>query len=182
MTKPRYPQAILISCEVPWDENEQLLEDVFRQEIRHALDSFSHVYIFGTAGEGYAVDTPRFRRIVEVFRDETRSAAHAQVGVIALSVPQFHERIRFAYDLGFREFQIFFKQSLKSFRIITRIVKCLWFKYGDNIRIFPRQLKWYFYRVLYPKLIFTFCPEVLITCQPQFNEPGSRFGHHHSIT
>src|SRR6187399_1327951 len=59
MTKPRYPQAILISCEVPWDENEQLLEDVFRQEIRHALDSFSHVYIFGTAGEGYAVDTPR---------------------------------------------------------------------------------------------------------------------------
>jgi len=106
MTKPRYPQAILISCEVPWDENEQLLEDVFRQEIRHALDSFSHVYIFGTAGEGYAVDTPRFRRIVEVFRDETRSAAHAQVGVIALSVPQFHERIRFAYDLGFREFQI----------------------------------------------------------------------------
>lgn len=30
---PRYPQAILTSCEIPWDENEQLLEEVFRQEI-----------------------------------------------------------------------------------------------------------------------------------------------------
>jgi dihydrodipicolinate synthase/N-acetylneuraminate lyase len=106
MTKPRYPRAILISCEVPWDENEQFLEDVFRLEVRHALASFSHVYIFGTAGEGYAVDTPRFQRIVEVFGEETRAAAHAQVGVIALSVAQFHERIRFAYGLGFREFQI----------------------------------------------------------------------------
>ena len=31
---------------------------------------FRHVYVFGTAGEGYAVDTPRFRRVIEVFGDE----------------------------------------------------------------------------------------------------------------
>jgi dihydrodipicolinate synthase/N-acetylneuraminate lyase len=105
---PRYPQAILISCEIPWDEHENLLEDIFRQEIRHALAAgFKHVYTFGTAGEGYAVDMPRFRRIVEVFREETRvDGVHAQIGVIALSVPQFHERLRFAHNAGFREFQI----------------------------------------------------------------------------
>lgn len=110
MTQPRFPQGILISCEIPWDENEKLLEDVFRQEIRHALGAgFRNVYIFGTAGEGYAVDLPRYQRIVEIFHEETLAgshAAHAQVGVIALSVPQFHERLRFAYAMGFREFQI----------------------------------------------------------------------------
>ncbi|MCA2965326.1 MAG: dihydrodipicolinate synthase family protein [Acidobacteriaceae bacterium] len=104
---PRYPQGILISCEIPWDENEQLLEAVFRAEIRHVLAAgFSHVYTFGTAGEGYAVDRARFERVVEVFFEETREAAHAQIGVIALSVPQVHERIGYAYAKGFREFQI----------------------------------------------------------------------------
>ena len=68
---PRYPQAILVSCEIPWDQNEQLLEGVFRQEVRHAIEDFDHVYIFGTAGEGYAVDTVRFHQIVEIFREET---------------------------------------------------------------------------------------------------------------
>ena len=104
----RYPQAILISCEVPWDEQENLIEDVFRQEVRHVLNAgFRHVYIFGTAGEGYAVDIARFRQIAAVFREETnRDGVHAQVGVIALSVAQFRERLAIAYDLGFREFQI----------------------------------------------------------------------------
>ena len=104
----RYPQAILISCEVPWDEQENLIEDVFRQEVRHVLNAgFRHVYIFGTAGEGYAVDIARFRQIAVVFREETnRDGVHAQVGVIALSVAQFRERLAIAYDLGFREFQI----------------------------------------------------------------------------
>ena len=60
----RYPQAILVSCEIPWDDDEQLLEDVFRREVRSVLQHFNHLYVFGTAGEGYAVDTARFQRIV----------------------------------------------------------------------------------------------------------------------
>lgn len=106
--KPRYPQAILISCEIPWDENENLIEDVFRQEVRNVLKAgFRHVYTFGTAGEGYAVDLPRFTRIVEVFREETRGEGiHAQIGVIALSTAQVQERLRIAHAQGFREFQI----------------------------------------------------------------------------
>ena len=61
----RYPQAVLVSCEIPWDDNEQLLEEVFRREVRAVLQHFNHLYVFGTAGEGYAVDTPRFQRIVQ---------------------------------------------------------------------------------------------------------------------
>lgn len=113
----RYPQAILISCEIPWDEHENFLEDDFRLQVRHALTAgFRHVYTFGTAGEGYAVDLPRFARIAEVFREETRvESVHAQIGVIALSVAQFRERLRIAYDIGFREFQI----SLPSWGVLN---------------------------------------------------------------
>ena len=35
--RKRYHQAILVSCEVPWDDREQLLEDVFRLEVRQTL-------------------------------------------------------------------------------------------------------------------------------------------------
>jgi dihydrodipicolinate synthase/N-acetylneuraminate lyase len=104
----RYHQAILVSCEIPWDENERLLEDVFRREVRHTIgQGFQDVYIFGTAGEGYAVDTARFERIVRVFYEETRGeGVHAQVGVIGLSTANIVERIGFAYRTGFRTFQM----------------------------------------------------------------------------
>lgn len=115
--KTRYPQAILISCEIPWDEHENFLEEPFRLQVRHALDAgFRHVYTFGTAGEGYAVDIANFTRIAEVFREETnRDGIHAQIGVIALSTMQFHERLRIAHDIGFREFQI----SLPSWGVLN---------------------------------------------------------------
>lgn len=104
---PRYPQAVLVSCEIPWDENENLLEEVLRQEIRHILRQFNHLYIFGTAGEGYAVDSARFRRIVTIFREETAGPdIHPMVGVIGLSTANVVERLAVAYDAGFRVFQI----------------------------------------------------------------------------
>ena len=92
--KTRYHQAILTSCEIPWDENENLIEDLFRREVRHVLAlGFSNVYVFGTAGEGYAVDTARFRRIVEVFREETQGeGVKAMVGAIGLSTANIVER------------------------------------------------------------------------------------------
>jgi dihydrodipicolinate synthase/N-acetylneuraminate lyase len=104
----RYPQTILASCEAPWDEREQLLEEVFRQEVRLMLaNGFKHLYIFGTAGEGYAVDTARFRRIVDLFFEETRGDdAHPMVGVIGLSTAVILERLAYAYERGFRVFQI----------------------------------------------------------------------------
>ncbi len=103
----RYPQAILVSCEVPWDENENLLEDVFRREIRHTLAHYNHLYIFGTAGEGHAVNTAQFRRIVDIFYEETRGEdVHPMVGLIALSTPTVMEKLDYAYSVGFRMFQV----------------------------------------------------------------------------
>ena len=113
----RYHQAILVSCEIPWDEQERLMEDLFRQEVRHTLaQGFNNLYVFGTAGEGYAVDTPRFQRIVEIFAEETRGEnIFPMVGVIGLSTATVCERIAFAHKAGFRVFQI----SLPSWGVLN---------------------------------------------------------------
>jgi dihydrodipicolinate synthase/N-acetylneuraminate lyase len=105
---PRYHQAILVSCEIPWDEQENLIEDVFREEIRRAIvQGFRNVYVFGTAGEGYAVDTARFGRVIEIFWEETRGeGVHPGVGVIGLSTANIVERLAMAHARGFRFFQI----------------------------------------------------------------------------
>jgi dihydrodipicolinate synthase/N-acetylneuraminate lyase len=104
----RYPQTILVSCPVPWDSDEALVENLFRQEVRAVLAAgFPDVYIFGTGGEGYAVDRERFERVASVFREETRHAGvRPMVGVIGLSTAAIVERLTIAHELGFRAFQI----------------------------------------------------------------------------
>ena len=104
----RYPQTILVSCPIPWDEREELIEDLFREEVRRTLAlGFTDVYVFGTGGEGYAVDTRRYRQVVEIFRAETRGEGiRPMVGAIGLSTPILIERLRIAHDAGFRTFQI----------------------------------------------------------------------------
>lgn len=84
------------------------MEDLFRREVQTVLaQGFKNVYIFGTAGEGYAIDTVRFRQIVRIFREETNNPdTHAMVGVIGLSTANIIERIQMAYEAGFRTFQI----------------------------------------------------------------------------
>ena len=104
----RYAQGILVACPTPWDDRFELMEDVLREEVRLVLEAgFEHCYVFGTGGEGYAVDTRRFRAVVDVFHEETHGAeVSAMVGVIGLSTAQIVERIEYAHDVGFRMFQI----------------------------------------------------------------------------
>lgn len=113
----RYPQAILVSCPVPWTSEQEVDEPLFRRLVRRCLDEgFRHVYVFGTGGEGYAVDTRRFEQVARIFGEETRSGdVHAMVGVIGLSTAAVLERIELAHSLGFRTFQI----SLPSWGPLT---------------------------------------------------------------
>jgi dihydrodipicolinate synthase/N-acetylneuraminate lyase len=129
----RYPQTVLVSCEIPWDDRQNLIEEVFREQVRMALaQDFRHIYIFGTAGEGYAVDTRRFRQIVEIFRDETRGdGVQPQVGVIGLSTANIVERIALAHVAGFRTFQI----SLPSWGALNDVELLTFFK--DVCGAFP---------------------------------------------
>lgn len=129
----RYPQAVLVSCELPWDEHEQLIEELFRQEVRFLQGcGFKHLYIFGTAGEGYALDTSRFEQVVQIFFQETRGAdIYPMVGVIGLSTATIVERIGLAHVAGFRTFQI----SLPSWGALNDTEMLTFFK--DVCGTFP---------------------------------------------
>ena len=104
----RYPQGILVACPSPWDDRDELIEELLREEVRLVLAAgFEHCYVFGTGGEGYAVDTRRFRQVVDVFHEEVDGKpVSAMVGVIGLSTVQIVERLEYAHDVGFRMFQI----------------------------------------------------------------------------
>ncbi|MBK8092626.1 MAG: dihydrodipicolinate synthase family protein [Verrucomicrobiaceae bacterium] len=117
MISPRYRRSILATCCVPWNERFEFEEDIFRRSVRLQIDSgIRDLYIFGTAGEGYAVTDTQFDAITRVFLDETkRDDVQAMVGLIGLSLPTIIERIERARDMGARRFQL----SLPSWGVLS---------------------------------------------------------------
>ena len=105
---PRYKQTILATCCVPWNADGTLAESIFRESIRGLIaQGIPDLYIFGTAGEGYAVTDSQFDRIARVFVEEMQAAnAEPMVGALSLSLPTIIERIERAGKLGVRQFQI----------------------------------------------------------------------------
>ena len=58
----------MATCVTPWDEKYEFIEGLFRQQVRQLIERLtSHLYIFGTAGEGYAVSDRQFENIATVF-------------------------------------------------------------------------------------------------------------------
>lgn len=104
----RYPSCIMATCCIPWDANGQFTEAIFRRGVRTALThGTKHLYVFGTAGEGYAVTERQFDQIVAAFADEMRQGqAEPMVGVINLSLGTICERIERSRDQGVKQFQI----------------------------------------------------------------------------
>jgi dihydrodipicolinate synthase/N-acetylneuraminate lyase len=121
----RYPACILCTCVVPWDERGEFIEHLFVDEVRQMLQLSPHLYVFGTAGEGYAVSDRQFERIVRVFQQVMRSAgAEPMVGVISLSLPTIIERIETCHRLGVRHFQI----SLPNWGALSDDEVCTFFR------------------------------------------------------
>jgi dihydrodipicolinate synthase/N-acetylneuraminate lyase len=105
---------------VPWTPEYQLDEALFRHAIRTLLAAeYTNLYIFGTAGEGHAVDDAQFECIARVFSDEMRThGADPMVGVISLSLSTVVRRIAWAREtLGVRRFQI----SLPSWSALEEV-------------------------------------------------------------
>ncbi len=104
----RFPRCILATCVVPWGEDGSFLEDLFRHQVNELLaHGTKHLYVFGTAGEGYAVSERQFDEIVAVFQDAMRAGGgEPMVGVISLSLATIIERIERARAAGVRLFQV----------------------------------------------------------------------------
>lgn len=133
MITPRYRRCILATCCVPWNERFEFEEDIFQRSVRLQIASgMRDLYIFGTAGEGYAVTEMQFDAITRVFLDETnQDGVQSMIGLISLSLPTIIERIARARDMGARRFQLslpswgalgdaevdtFFRETCKRFR------------------------------------------------------------------
>lgn len=102
---------------VPWSEAGEFLEPVFRRQVSLLRAAgLQNLYIFGTAGEGYAVTDQVFKEIATVFFDTMRGGTGlCQLGVIGLSVAQIRARIEAGLEIGFRDFQV----SLPSWGAVT---------------------------------------------------------------
>lgn len=108
MSAKRYRCGILATCCVPWNADFTFAEEVFRRQVRHLIaHGVRDLYIFGTAGEGYAVTDRQFDEITRVFLDETHDeGVQTMVGVISLSLATVIERIERARAMGARRFQL----------------------------------------------------------------------------
>lgn len=104
----RFPSGIMATACIPWDAEGEFAEAIFRRGLRGMLQrGAKHLYVFGTAGEGYAVNDRQFERIVTVFVEEMRNGdADPMVGVIDLSLATIQDRIARSRDQGVRLFQI----------------------------------------------------------------------------
>lgn len=104
----RYPRVLLGTCVVPWRPDGTCDEPLFRRVVRHAATQFGpHQYIFGTAGEGYAVTDAQFAALTRLFVEEMSAAGGVpMIGAISLSLGTIQDRIAFAHRLGVREFQL----------------------------------------------------------------------------
>ena len=111
------PHPILATAVVPWTQTDEFDEALFRREVKTIADGLTrHIYVFGTAGEGYAVSESQFDRIATSFwRCAAECEARPMLGVISLSLPTIIERIERGRSLGFREFQV----SLPSWGALT---------------------------------------------------------------
>ncbi|MBL9214049.1 MAG: hypothetical protein JNG83_01095 [Opitutaceae bacterium] len=100
--------AILATAVVPWTDRLELDEERFRREVATIARGLTrHIYLFGTAGEGYAVTDRQFDRITAAFWQASReNDVVPMIGVISLSLPTIIERIERARALGFRQFQL----------------------------------------------------------------------------
>lgn len=102
------PADILGTAVVPWTDKLEFAEEKFCDEVRTlARELTPHLYIFGTAGEGYAVTERQFDQIANAFwRTSQECGAFPMLGIISLSMPTVIERIERGYAMGFRDFQI----------------------------------------------------------------------------
>lgn len=102
----RYERTMLATACLPLDAEERVDLPMLRREVRHLRAArLEHIYLFGTAGEGYDVTDAEYSEIVSTFVDEMRGAV-PMVSVISSSPRHMLERIETAYALGVRDFQL----------------------------------------------------------------------------
>ena len=105
--KPQDITGILPPLLTPFDRNEDLVEEVLRQEVHYMLSKGVHGLVpGGSAGEGNTLSTEELRRIVGITCEEVAGRVPVVAGIIVNSTRQAIERARAVADLGVSALQI----------------------------------------------------------------------------
>jgi dihydrodipicolinate synthase/N-acetylneuraminate lyase len=107
MSEKRYPSTILGTVCIPWTAGYSLDREAFCRQVEILTGSrLDHLYLFGTAGEGYGVSDAQFDEIVTLFAEQMAGPGlHPMVGIVSLSFQTMLQRAARAYELGIRDFQ-----------------------------------------------------------------------------
>ena len=102
----RFPNVILATACLPWTDQYELDEALFIAEVQGLISrGIQYIYLFGTAGEGYAVSDKQFHQITGLFaRMMHEQNCFPIIGLISLSFMTMLERIQEAYFMGIRDF------------------------------------------------------------------------------
>ena len=104
----RFKRTVLGTVCLPWREDGALDETIFRRTITNlVMAGLPDLYVFGTAGEGYAVTDTVFRHVATIFAETMQACGGAppMIGVVSLSLATVRERIEFCLRQGITTFQ-----------------------------------------------------------------------------
>lgn len=105
---PEPASSILATAVVPWTASGAFDCKIFCRQVRTIGRGLTrHIYLFGTAGEGYAVTDRQFDEIAACFAAVAREEnVRPMLGLISLSLPTIIERIERGRAFGICEFQL----------------------------------------------------------------------------
>jgi dihydrodipicolinate synthase/N-acetylneuraminate lyase len=142
----RYPVTMMCGPCVPWTRDWEFDEAAFRAEVGYLVEhGVKSLYIFGTAGEGYAVNGRVFAQVVRAFVDECGKVdgVMPMTGIISTSLMEMLDRIAIGRELGCRDFQIALPcwgalsdaEVLDFFRLVCgRFPDCRFIHYNNGPR------------------------------------------------
>ena len=94
-------RGVWVSVTLPWDEDGNLDEPTFRQNVAKLIESGVHgLYTTGSTGEFYAMDWDDFTKMVDAFTAETRGRVLTQVGCTWLNSRDSIRMARYAAERG----------------------------------------------------------------------------------
>jgi len=99
--------GIIPPMTTPFDNDENINPNAFRQEVRYLIDAGVHgVAVGGSTGEGHTLTTDEIRRLTEIAVEEAAGRIPVITGIIVDSTRQAIERGRAVADLPVAALQI----------------------------------------------------------------------------
>ncbi len=101
-------RGIIPPLTTPFDENENIDEDMLRAEVRYMIDQahVAGIVVGGSTGEGHTLSTDELRRLAAIASEEAAGRVPVLVGIIVDSTRQAIERARAVADLPVAALQI----------------------------------------------------------------------------